>query len=189
MKALGDRIRREGRDLGQGILNVDGFLTHQLDPALLDACGRELAVRCRPWGATRVLTAEVSGIAPAYSAARHLGIPMVYARRERAVTMSDPVLRVAARSHTKRRLTELLVSSKYLRPTDRVLILDDFLATGETARALARLAAAGGATLVGIGAVIEKSFQGGRTALAELDVPIESLAAITEMTDGRIVVA
>ena len=103
MNALRDRIRREGKNLGNGILKVDGFINHQIDPVLMDACGRELAARFAAVRATRVLTAEISGIAPALSTAFHLGVPAVYARRERPVTMPDQVLLTVAPSHTKKR--------------------------------------------------------------------------------------
>jgi len=189
VKELRDRILRDGRNLGNGILKVDSFLNHQIDPALMDACGRTLASRFAHVRATRVLTAEISGIAPALNTARHLGLPLVYARRERPVTMPDQVLLTVAPSHTKRRTAELIVSPEYLSAADRVLIIDDFLATGQTILGLARLAEAAGATVVGIGAVIEKVFEGGRQHLAVLGVPVESLAAIEDMSDGRIVIA
>ncbi|HXX38481.1 MAG TPA: xanthine phosphoribosyltransferase [bacterium] len=189
MKELRDRILREGRNLGNGILKVDGFINHQIDPVLMDACGRELAARFATVRATRVLTAEISGIAPALSTALHLRLPVVYARRERPVTMPDQVLLTVAPSHTKRQPAELIVSPEYLSRTDRILIVDDFLATGQTILGLARLAEAAGAAVVGIGAVIEKAFEGGRQVLAGLAVPIESLAMITDMSDDRIVIA
>jgi xanthine phosphoribosyltransferase len=189
VNALKARILKEGRNLGNGILKVDGFLNHQIDPVLIDDCGRQLAARFVSVRATKVLTAEISGIAPALSTALHLGVPVVYARRERPVTMPDQVLLTVAPSHTKRRPTELIVSPEYLSSKDRVLIVDDFLATGQTILGLARLAEAAGAILVGIGAVIEKAFEGGRLALAPCGVQIESLAIITSMRDGEIELA
>lgn len=189
MEQLRERILRDGRNLGRGILKVDSFLNHQVDPLLIDACGRELAKRFEAVGATKVLTAEISGIAPAVATAIHLGIPLVYARRSRPVTMPDQVLLTVAPSHTRGQLVELIVSPEYLQRGDRVLIVDDFLATGQTILGLARLAQAGGATVVGVGAVIEKSFEHGREALVKLGVPIESLAIVTDMRDGKIVLA
>lgn len=189
MEQLRERILRDGRNLGRGILKVDSFLNHQVDPLLIDACGRELAKRFEAVGATKVLTAEISGIAPAVATAIHLGIPLVYARRSRPVTMPDQVLLTVAPSHTQGQLVELIVSPEYLQRGDRVLIVDDFLATGQTILGLARLAQAGGATVVGVGAVIEKSFEHGREALVKLGVPIESLAIVTDMRDGKIVLA
>lgn len=189
MKALRDRIAREGRNLGQGILKVDGFINHQVDPILIDQCGRELAVRFATVQATKVLTAEISGIAPAVTTAIHLGVPVVYARKTRPITMPDQVLLTLAPSHTKGRTVELIVSPEYLARGERVLIVDDFLATGQTILGLARLAQAAGATVVGVGVVIEKAFENGRAVLAQLGVPIEALAIVTDMSDGRITLA
>jgi len=187
--ALRERILQDGRNLGRGILKVDSFLNHQVDPLLIDACGRELAWRFQHVGATKVLTAEISGIAPAVTTALHLRVPLVYARRSRPVTMPDQVLLTVAPSHTRGHMVELIVSPEYLRPDDRVLIVDDFLATGQTILGLARLAQTAGAAVVGVGAVIEKSFEGGREALTRLEVQVETLAIVTDMSDGKIVVA
>ena len=189
VNALRERILQDGRNLGRGILKVDSFLNHQVDPLLIDACGRELASRFQRVGATKVLTAEISGIAPAVTTALHLRVPLVYARRSRPVTMPDQVLLTVAPSHTRGQMVELIVSPEYLGPDDRVLIIDDFLATGQTILGLARLAQTAGAVVVGVGAVIEKSFEGGREALTRLEVQVETLAIVTDMSDGKIVVA
>ena len=189
MQALKDRILKEGRNLGNGILKVDGFINHQVDPTLMNECGRELAARFSQVGATKVLTAEISGIAPAVATALHLGLPVVYARKSKPITMPDQIFLTLAPSHTKGRTVELIVSPEYLAHGERVLIIDDFLATGQTILGLARLAQAAGSTIVGIGAVIEKTFEGGRDVLKPLGVPIESLAIITDMSDGKIVLA
>ncbi len=189
MKELEERIRREGQDLGNGILKVDGFVNHQVDAALMDKCGQEFARRFAHVGATKVLTAEISGIAPALTTALHLGLPVVYARKNKPITMPDQVYLTLAPSHTKGRMVELIVSPEYLGHGEKVLIIDDFLASGATILGLARLAKAAGAELVGIGALIEKVFEGGREALKPLGLPIESLACITSMEGGKIVFA
>jgi len=189
MDALKNRILAEGKNLGGGILKVDGFINHQVDPQLMDACGRELAARFRHINATKVLTAEISGIAPALTTALHLGVPVVYARKTKPITMPDQVYLTLAPSHTKGRTVELIVSPEYLGHGERVLIIDDFLATGHTILGLARLAQAAGAAVVGIGAVIEKTFEGGRDVLKPLNIPVESLAIITDMSGGKIVLA
>ena len=187
VKELEERILRDGKVLGGGILKVDSFVNHQVDPLLMDACGREFARRFASLHATRVLTAEISGIAPALTTALHLGVPVVYARKTKPITMPDQVYLTLAPSHTKGRTVELIVSPEYLANGERVLIIDDFLASGQTILGLARLAEASGSHIVGIGALIEKSFEGGRAALKSLDVPIESLACITSMEDDKIV--
>ncbi len=181
MQALKDRIKKDGQNLGGGILKVDGFVNHQVDPALMDACGRELASRFKDLGATKVLTAEISGIAPALTTALHLGIPVVYARKHKPITMPDQVFLTLAPSHTKGRSVELIVSPEYLTSKEKVLVIDDFLASGATIMGLARLAQTAGAQIVGIGALIEKTFEKGRAALETLGVPVVSLVAITRM--------
>ena len=186
MKELEERILRDGKNLGGGILKVDSFVNHQVDPLLMDACGREFARRFASVQATKVLTAEISGIAPALTTAIHLGLPVVYARKHKPITMPDQVYLTLAPSHTKGRTVELIVSPEYLANNERVLIIDDFLASGQTILGLVRLAEASGSKIVGIGALIEKSFEGGRDALQSLGVPVESLACITKMEDGKI---
>lgn len=187
MELLEERIRRDGRNLGNGILKVDGFVNHQVDPALMDACGRELAKRFTGITATKVLTAEISGIAPALMTALYLQLPVVYARKHKPITMPDQVFLTLAPSHTKGRNVELIISPEYLHVGDRVIIIDDFLASGATIIGLVRLAQTAGAQVVGVGALIEKLFEGGRQALSHLNVPIESLACIQLMTDDQII--
>jgi len=189
MDELKLRILTDGKNLGDGILKVDGFVNHQVDPVLMEACGRELASRFARVGATKVLTAEISGIAPALTTSMHLGVPVVYARKHKPVTMPDQIFLTLTPSHTKGRMVELMVSPEYLSSEEKVLIIDDFLATGQTIIGLVRLAEAAGATVVGIGALIEKGFEGGRDLLSDLGVPIESLAVIADMSDGKIVFA
>ena len=187
MDELKERILRDGKNLGGGILKVDSFVNHPVDPLLMDACGREFARRFAGVGATKVLTAEISGIAPALMTAVHLGLPVVYARKHKPITMPDQVYLTLAPSHTKGRMVELIVSPEYLANGEKVLIIDDFLASGQTILGLARLAEASGSRIVGIGALIEKIFEGGRDALKVLNVPIESLACITSLDDEKIV--
>jgi len=186
MKELKERILRDGQNLGNGILKVDSFVNHQVDPRLMDACGRELARRFAGVGATKILTAEISGIAPALMTALHLGLPVVYARKTKPVTMPNAVLLTLTPSHTRGVMTELMVAPEYLAGQERILIIDDFLASGATIMGLVRLAQAAGAVIVGVGALIEKSFEGGRAALKPLGVPVESLACITSLDNGKI---
>ncbi|MCK5634668.1 MAG: xanthine phosphoribosyltransferase [Anaerolineales bacterium] len=187
MEKLKQRIISDGQNLGGGILKVDGFVNHQVDPALMEASGQELAKRFKNVGATKVLTAEISGIAPALTTAYHLKLPVVYARKCKPITMPDQVFLTLTPSHTKGRTVELIVSPEYLSGGEQVLIIDDFLASGQTIMGLVRLAQTAGAEIVGIGALIEKRFEGGRDVLAHLNVPIEALAVIADMSDGKIV--
>ena len=187
MDQLKERILQEGKNLGGGILKVDSFINHQVDPTLMDACGAEFARLFANLGATRILTAEISGIAPALATAMHLKLQVVYARKTKPITMPDQVYLTVAPSHTKGRMIELIVSPEYLAKGERVLIIDDFLATGATILGLVRLAKAAGADVVGIGALIEKSFEGGREALRHLNLQVESLVCISSMDDGQII--
>ncbi len=187
MKELIDRIRRDGKNLGNGILKVDGFINHQVDPALMQACGKELASRLAGLGATKVLTAEISGIAPALMTALYLSLPVVYARKTKPITMPDEVFLTLAPSHTKGRMVELIISPEYLSGYEKVLIIDDFLASGATIMGLIRLAQTAGAAVIGVGTLIEKTFEGGRKLLQPLGIPVESLACITSMQDGKVV--
>jgi len=189
MEALKERIKREGRNLGRGILKVDSFINHQVDAELMVTVGQELAGRFAGLGANKVLTAEISGIAPALTTAMTLRIPVVYARKTKPITMPEQVYCQTAPSHTKGRHVELMASPEFLRPSDRILIVDDFLATGQTISALVRLVEEAGAELMGIGVLIEKRFEGGRALLDRLGVPIESLVVIADMSNGRIVFA
>lgn len=186
MQALIERIRREGRNLGHGILKVDGFINHQVDPVLMDACGQEFARRFGAIGATKILTAEISGIAPALTTGIHMKLPVVYARKHKPITMPDQVFLTLTPSHTKGRTVELIISPEYLAGGEQVLIIDDFLASGATILGLVRLAQTAGAHIVGIGALVEKSFEGGRQALSHLNIPIESLACVQSMDGDRI---
>ena len=188
MQLLRERILAEGRNLGRGILKVDTFINHQVDARLMMAVGEELARRFQGFGVTRVLTAEISGIAPALATALSLGVPVVYARKVKPVTMPEQTFVETAPSHTKGRMVELFVSPEMLTASDRILVIDDFLASGQTIAALIRIVERAGATLVGVGAVIEKTFEGGRALLAAQypDLPIETCVGIRSMDDGRI---
>jgi xanthine phosphoribosyltransferase len=186
MQLLKDRITQDGKILNNGILKVDGFINHQVDPMLMDACGKELARRFAGLGADRILTAEISGIAPALMTARYLNLPVVYARKTKPVTMPDTVYLTIAPSHTKGHMVELIVSPEYLPRGEKVLIVDDFLASGSTILGLVRLVHAAGAELVGIGTLVEKYFESGREILSKYNIPIESLACIQTMENGII---
>ncbi len=187
MQMLKQRILEEGVNLGDGILKVDGFVNHQVDPMLMNEAGKEFARKFGGIGATKILTAEISGIAPAVATGLHMNIPVVYARKRKPITMPDQVLLTLAPSHTKGRTVELIVSPEYLAGGEKVLIIDDFLASGATILGLVKLAQIAGANVVGIGALIEKAFEGGREALEHLDVPVISLASIKAMEGDQII--
>lgn len=189
MEALKARIRKEGKNLGNGILKVDSFINHQVDPALMLAAGGALAAHFGALGITKVLTAEISGIAPALTTALALGIPVVYARKTKPITMPPDIYLETAPSHTKGKEVQLMVSPEFIGAGDKVLIIDDFLASGHTILALVRLARQSGAEVIGVGTVIEKAFEGGRDRLEALGLRVRSLAVIAAMTDDEIIFA
>ncbi|MGJ3239329.1 MAG: xanthine phosphoribosyltransferase [Anaerolineae bacterium] len=188
MEELKQRILAEGLNLGNGILKIDSLLNHQLDPVLMANMGKAFAQRFEGIAVDRILTAEISGIAPALMTAIELNVPVVYARKKQPITMRGPIYMEAAPSHTKGGMVNLLVSGEFLKANERVLIIDDFLASGETLKALARLVTAAHAELVGVGVVVEKSFEHGRQALhdAGYTMPIHALATIASMEGNTI---
>jgi xanthine phosphoribosyltransferase len=189
VQILKELILTEGKNLGSGILKIDSLLNHQMYPRLMQDMGAEIARRFRHLQPTRILTAEVSGIAPALMTGLALDIPVVYARKKKPITMYGPVFLETAPSHTKGGETMMLVSAEYMPKGERVLIVDDFLATGHTLRALVRIVRGAECELVGVAAVVEKTFEGGRELLAHYNVPIEALVSITNMDDGQIIFA
>jgi xanthine phosphoribosyltransferase len=186
MDLMKERILKDGKNLGGGILKVDRFINHQVDPMLMDECGKEFARLFADTPAVKILTAEISGIAPALMAGKYLKLPVVYARKKKPVTMPSEVYITVAPSHTKGINTELIVSPEYLDRGEKVLIIDDFLASGQTIAGLVRLAEVAGAEIVGIGTLVEKTFEGGRDLLTPLGVPIHSLVSISSLDDGKI---
>lgn len=185
---LRDRILREGKVLGDSIIKVSSFVNHKVDTDLMAMCGEELAERLRSTMPNKVLTVESTGLVAAFPTAKHLGVPLVFARKSRPITVSDSY-QTTYRSATKGTTNDLIVSCEYLDPGDRVVIIDDFLAGGSTAEALFRLAKMAHAKVVGVGVLIEKFSDGGRTFLSGYDVPVESLAKVSvEKGTGRIIV-
>lgn len=191
MEKLRQRILAEGRNLGNGILKVDSILNHQLDPQLIQEMGETLASKFAGIPVDRVLTAEISGIAPALMTALQLNVPVVYARKKIPITMTGQIYVERAPSRTKGGMVELAVSGDFLKAGEKVLIIDDFLATGETLQAMARLIQSADAELVGVGVVVEKAFEQGREGMraAGFDVPIHALATILSMEGNTITVA
>lgn len=184
MEILQQRILRDGQHLGRGILKVDSFMNHQIDPLLMKEIGVEFARRFSHLKPTRILTAETSGIAPALSTAIAMEVPLVFARKHQPITMKGEPFKETAPSPTHGKQVELIVSSEYLGKQDRVIIIDDFLASAKTLIALVNLVKSSGAELLAIGAVIEKEFQNGRQHLTDLNVPIEALAIIERMDEN-----
>ena len=192
MQELIQRILDEGEHVGGGIVKVDSFLNHQVDPQLTWRMAKAMHdgfVAKDVRRITRVLTAEVSGIPVALQVAEQFGAQMIYARKSHSRTMTGTYYVAEAISRTRGTASELMVDRRFLKVQDRVLIIDDFLATGATLTALSKLVGESGAELWGIGCVIEKPEEGGRDVLADLDTPIITLAKICFDEDGLHVTA
>ena len=186
MRLLQDKIVAEGIVLNENVLKVDSFINHQIDPVLMKEIGREFALRFEEEAITKVLTLESSGIAPAVMAALELGVPAVFARKRKSLTLTSDLLTAEVYSYTKKETNEITVSQKHLLAGDRVLIIDDFLANGQAAAGLARITEQAGARVSGIGAVIEKSFQPGAEFLRTRGYRLESLAQIASLQNGQV---
>lgn len=188
MEALKEKIRKEGVAIGTEIVKVDGFLNHRLDVKFLDQLGQEFKDRFEGCSVDKILTVEASGIAIACGTAPWFGYPpVVFAKKAAPSTMTEDFYGAEARSFTKGTVSILKVSEKFLEKGDRVLILDDFMAHGEASSALAKIVETAGGIVVGIGAVIEKGFQGGSDKLRKQGYRVESLAVIDKISEGSIV--
>lgn len=186
MKILEERIRQEGLILSETVLKVDSFLNHQVDTALALEIGKEFAAVFGDRQITKVLTVEASGIQFAMAAGIALGVPFIYAKKKKAITLSEAVYSAPVHSFTRQEDYQISISQKYLGPDDTVLIVDDFLATGAALVGLCDIVAESGAQLAGVGCVIEKSFQEGRGLLEQRGIPVYSLARIASMSPGEI---
>ncbi|SEO47361.1 xanthine phosphoribosyltransferase [Paenibacillus sp. OV219] len=184
VERLLEKIRQEGIVLEGGVLKVDTFLNHQVDAGLMMAMGQAFAELFGEAGVTKIMTVESSGIAPAVMAAYRMGVPMVFARKRKSLTLQTDLYTEKVYSYTKQEESEVTVSKKFLEQGDRVLIIDDFLANGEAALGMARIIEQAGAEVAGIGIVIEKSFQAGRGKLIEHGYRVESLARIASLDGG-----
>ncbi len=186
MKQLEERILRDGKILPGGILKVDGFLNHRIDPQLLYDMALELRRLYAGEEINKILTIEASGIAIACLVGYVFGCPLVFAKKSKTRNISDGVWSVEVESFTHGNTSTVLVSKEYLGAGDRVLIVDDFLATGAALIGLKSLCEQAGAEVVGAGIAIEKVFQGGGDKLRAEGLRIESLARIAAMSDDGI---
>lgn len=187
MKLLEERILRDGNVLGETILKVDSFLTHQVDYHLMREVGQAFAKYFKDAGITKVVTIEASGIAPALYVAEYLNVPMIFAKKSKNITMNEGILTAEVYSFTKQVTSTVSIAGKFLNGNDRVLIIDDFLANGQAAKGLIDIIEQAGAHVEAIGIVIEKSFQDGRSLLEELGYPVRSLARLDRFEDGQVV--
>jgi len=186
MRRLEEQIMREGEAFGETIVKVDRFLTHQVDTDLMQEIGKVLAEVYRKHDITKVVTIEASGIAPALYTAQALGVPMIFAKKHKNITMTEGILTAEVYSFTKQVTSTVSIAQKFLSSEDRVLIVDDFLANGQAAKGLIEILEQAGAEVKGVGIVIEKSFQDGRAVLENMGVPVTSLARVASIADGTI---
>ena len=185
MKELLERIQAEGRVIGEEILKVDTFLNHAIDVGLMERIGLEFADNFAHAGATKVATVEASGIAPALFAARALGVPLVFAKKALPAAVSEGPYSSQIHSFTRNKVFDITVGRHLIAPCDRLLIVDDFLAHGSTANGLIDIAAQAGASVVGIGVVVAKAFQGGEQALSGSGITLFPLVTVDQMSGGR----
>ncbi len=186
MYALEQKILNEGIVLSDQVLKVDAFLNHQIDPVLMQLIGKEFAARFKDAGITKIITIEASGIAPAIMAGLELGVPVIFARKYQSLTLKDDLYRSKVFSFTKQTESTIAISNKHISSSDKALVIDDFLANGQEALGLIDLIHQAKAEVVGVGIVIEKSFQPGRDVLLEKGYRVESLARVKSLTDGKV---
>lgn len=185
MKELKDRILRDGICLEGGVLKVDGFINHQMDPVLMRSMAAELVRRFKDEKINKILTIEASGIAPAIMVGYVLNVPVVFAKKKKPNTMKD-MLTTQVYSFTKRRYYDICVSQEFLGAGDNVLFIDDFLANGNAAKGIIDLVEQSGARLAGMGFLIEKAFQHGGDYLREKGFHVESLAIIDSLDNCQV---
>lgn len=186
MKRLQEKIRKDGTVLSGDVLKVDTFLNHQIDPPLMKAIGEEFAERFKDAGITKILTIESSGIAPAMMTGLVLGVPAVFARKRKSLTLIEHLYTASVHSFTKNETNDISVSKDFIGATDTVLILDDFLANGQAVLGLLDIVEKAGAKLAGVGIVIEKGFQPGGKMIREKGIKLESLAEIASLENGQV---
>ena len=181
MNFLEERILKDGVVKSGNVLKVDSFLNHQMDIELMEQMGAEFKRRFADKHITKVLTIEASGIAIACSVARSFGVPMVFAKKSKSINIDGEMYVAEVESFTHKNKNQVIVSKRFLNADDHVLIIDDFLANGCALQGLIQIANNAGATVEGLGIVIEKGFQAGGKTIRNLGYHLESLAIIDSM--------
>lgn len=183
MELLKERIRKDGKVKEGNVLKVDSFLNHQMDVKLFTEFGKEFKRRFADCEINKILTIEASGIGVACIVAQYFDVPVVFAKKNQTKNIAGDTYTSRVESFTHGRVYDILVSKEYLKPEDKVLIIDDFLAKGAALLGLSKLVKDSGATLVGAGIIIEKGFQDGGKIVRESGVRVESLAIVESMND------
>lgn len=186
MKLLEDMILERGIAVNEDILKVDSFVNHQVDARLMKEIGKEFYEHFKNQGITKVATIESSGIAPALMTALAFDVPMLILKKQPSKILNENLYQTVVTSYTKETSYELTLSKDFISENDHVLIIDDFLANGEAATGAIRLIRKSHATIAGVGALIEKSFQPGREKLKEQGIEVYALARISKMSEGKV---
>ncbi|CAM4307145.1 xanthine phosphoribosyltransferase [Paenibacillus tarimensis] len=186
MDLLKEKILKEASIMTSDVLKLDAILNHQVDPVLIMEMGREFARRYAEATITKVITVESSGIPIAFATALTLGVPLLFARRKKTLLADPDSFSERVPSFTKGIVTDIMVSRQFLTPDDKVLFIDDIIANGDAARGLIKIIERSGAELVGLGIVVEKSFQAGGRTIREQGIPVESLVKIASLDNGQI---
>lgn len=185
MKFLEDAILNKGRIIDNEIIKVDSFINHQVDPKITNQLAQEFVNEFKDYKIDKVLTLETSGLPIAYAVASILGVNMVFAKKSKSKIVDDNVYTEEVRSFTRGTVSNVTVSKEYIKPQENILIVDDFLAKGNAAIGLINIAKQGGANVVGVCAIIEKSFQGGRDLLEAMGLKVVSGANIIAFKDNK----
>ena len=186
MKLLEDRIKRDGEVLDGDVLKINSFLNHQVDPKLMMQVGEEFKRLFADEKIDKILTCEASGIAPGIMTAYQLGVPMVFARKKKPSTLNDAVYWADVFSYTKKVTNKICVEEKFLHKGEHLLIVDDFVAHGEAVKGMVNIAKQAGCDIVGVGAVVAKTFQGGSDWVKNEGLRFEALASIDSFKDGKV---
>lgn len=186
MEILKQRIRKDGKMLGEDIVKVDSFLNHQVDVELMDAIGKDIAEHFAGQGITKIFTIESSGIAPSAFAARYMNLPLVILKKKASRTLNQNLLQTEVFSYTKETHYELTLSKEYISDQDHILIIDDFLANGEAATGAIRLVRMAHATVAGLAVLVEKAYQPGRSKVESQGIPVYAQARIKKCSENGI---
>lgn len=186
MRKLEELILSKGQVIDGNILKVDAFINQQIDTNLMREIGKEFADYFKDKNITKVMTVESSGIAPALMTALELNCDVIFARKQKSLTTDDYSYSSTAYSYTKKVMKQLIVSKELLEENDNVLLIDDFLANGQAAKAMIAICKQAGADIAGVGIVIEKSFQEGRKVLKDMGIDLYSLAKISILNNENI---
>jgi len=183
---LKQKVEADGVVIDEKILKVDGFLNHQIDARLMHDVGQTFYEQFKDEGITKILTIEASGIAPAIMAAMHFDVPCLFAKKAKPSTLKKGVYQAEIHSFTKNTTSTVVVSDEFLGENDRVLIIDDFLANGDASLGLNEIVKQAMAATVGIGIVVEKSFQPGRERLEEAGLTVSSLCKVASLSGNKV---